>query len=108
MSSPTHDTVEMFIDATGGYPYFIQFICKEAFDIWLENRKRSVPMEELPAKLDDKILDRLFKNSHVNQMLAALQEKGLVYRNRHGKYLFAVPLFGQFIRRQVRQEEAVG
>ena len=38
--------------------------------------------------------------SHVSQMLAALSEAGLVYKNRHGKYSFAVPLLGRFIRRQ--------
>jgi hypothetical protein len=31
----------------------------------------------------------------VNQMLAALGASGLVYKNRHGRYSFAVPLFGQ-------------
>jgi hypothetical protein len=33
-------------------------------------------------------------------MFATLAEAGLVYKNRHGKYSFAVPLLGQFIRRQ--------
>ena len=28
-------------------------------------------------------------------------DAGLVYKNRHGRYSFAVPLFGQFILRQV-------
>ena len=38
--------------------------------------------------------------SHVNQMLATLTDAGLVYKNRHGKYSFAVPLLGGFIKRQ--------
>jgi hypothetical protein len=33
-------------------------------------------------------------------MLSALSLSGLVYKNRHGKYVFAVPLLGAFIRRQ--------
>ncbi len=45
-------------------------------------------------------LVRPFSASHVNQMLAALGNAGLVYKNRHGKYSFAVPLLGQFILRQ--------
>jgi len=45
-------------------------------------------------------LEKPFSNSHVNQMLATLGERGLIYKNRHGKYSFAVPLLGQFIRRQ--------
>jgi len=48
-----------------------------------------------------KELDKPFSNSHVNQLLNSLIEAGLVYRNRYGKYSFAVPLLGQFIRRQV-------
>jgi hypothetical protein len=37
-------------------------------------------------------------------MLSSLSGAGLVYKNRHGKYSFAVPLFVQFIRRQPREE----
>jgi hypothetical protein len=36
------------------------------------------------------ILDSGFGNSHVNQMLGALANAGLVYKNRRGKYSFAV------------------
>ncbi len=42
-----------------------------------------------------------FSGSHVNQMLVALQSAGLVYKNRHGRYSFAVPLLAPFIRRQM-------
>lgn len=41
-----------------------------------------------------------FTGSHVTQMLLTLTDKGLVYKNRHGKYSFAVPLLGQFILRK--------
>jgi hypothetical protein len=44
-----------------------------------------------------------FGSSHVNQMLSTLAENGLVYKNRHGKYSFAVPLFGEFVLRQMRE-----
>ena len=47
-------------------------------------------------------LSKPFSSSNVNQMLLILSESGLVYRNRHGKYAFAVPLLGQFIKRQAR------
>ena len=40
-----------------------------------------------------------FSASHVTQILKNLTEKGLIYRNRHGKYMFAVPLMAEFIRR---------
>jgi len=46
------------------------------------------------------LLDNKFGNSHVNQMLSALANAGLVYKNRRGKYSFAVPLMSGFIRRQ--------
>ena len=45
-------------------------------------------------------LDNPFGGSQVNQMLLRLADKGLVYKNRHGKYSFAVPLLGQFIQRR--------
>ncbi len=46
-------------------------------------------------------LTRPFSPSHISQMLLKLAEAGLVYKNRHGKYSYAVPLFGQFILRQL-------
>jgi len=49
------------------------------------------------------VLDKPFSPSHANQMLATLSEAGLIYKNRHGKYSFAVPLLGDFIRRQVAE-----
>ena len=45
-------------------------------------------------------LDKPFSSSHVSQMLVTLAAQGLVYKNRHGKYSFAVPLLGRFIARQ--------
>lgn len=45
--------------------------------------------------------DKPFSSSHVNQMLGALVASGLVYKNRHGRYSFAVPLFGKFVLRQM-------
>jgi hypothetical protein len=42
--------------------------------------------------------------SHVSQMLVALSSAGLIYKNRHGRYSFAVPLLDRFIRRQSEKE----
>ena len=33
--------------------------------------------------------------SHVTQILSKLTQNGLVYKNRHGRYSFAVPLLGE-------------
>ena len=46
----------IFADS-GGYPYFIQFICREAFDAFLQQaqqpgRGRRIPREEIVRKLD--------------------------------------------------------
>lgn len=41
-----------------------------------------------------------FKTGDVSSMIPKLINAGLVYKNRHGKYLLAVPLFDRFIRRQ--------
>ncbi|MCX6942685.1 MAG: hypothetical protein NTX09_18490 [Verrucomicrobia bacterium] len=42
----------------------------------------------------------------MNQILAKLAESGLVYKNRHGRYSFAVPLLGDFIRRDQADGQA--
>ncbi len=136
---------------SGGYPYFIQFLCREMFDSYLQQKSQGelnpvVTVEQTIRKLDSdffagrwnrvtdrqrdllsvvahlpncdeeftvqevvskskELLEKPFSPSHVNQMFAALGENGLVYKNRHGRYSFAVPLLGGFIR---RQEETSG
>jgi hypothetical protein len=48
----------------------------------------------------NRLLSKPFGNSHTNQMLSKLSELGLIYKNRWGRYSFAVPLFDRFIQRQ--------
>jgi hypothetical protein len=140
----TPDSVEVIIHESAGYPYFIQFICREVYDVFIrqhaDEESKSVPIEAIQHKLDAdffagrwaKITDRQrellwavahldrpdeeftiseltemtkarlpkpFSPSHANQMLASLAERGMIYKNRFGKYSFAVPLLGRFIRR---------
>jgi len=143
----SEDSIQLIIKVSGGYPYFIQFICKEVYDIFMQQRRRGeklgVPIEEITRKLDNDFfagrwaratdrqrellriianlpnsdeeftlqeiveksqkLERPFSSSHVNQMLSTLTDMGLVYKNRYGKYSFAVPLLGQYILRQEKQ-----
>jgi len=47
------------------------------------------------------LLAKPFGSSNVNQMLAVLCDHGLIYKNRHGRYSFAVPLLDKFVRRQL-------
>lgn len=141
--------INKIVAASAGYPYFIQFICKEAYDAALQNlsdgRTPTAPMGEIIRKLDTDffagrwakatdrqrdllrvvanldhsdeeftvqeivergkhMLDKPFGASQVNQMLSALGRAGLVYKNRHGRYSFAVPLFGQFILRHTKDQ----
>lgn len=139
-------TVEEIINLSNGYPYFIQFICRELFDVFIQKiaAGETTPTgswDDILRKLDGdffagrwsratdrqrellKIISELsncdeeftvqeivdksktlptksFSSSHVNQMLSKLAEAGLVYKNRFGKYSFAVPLLGKFIQRQ--------
>ncbi len=139
-------SVKIIIRLSGGYPYFIQFICKEVYDRWIQKiedgQRPSVPTNEIIQKLDSdfyagrwarvtdrqrellsviahlpnpnseftvqdiviasrKFLQKPFGSSHVNQILVALSKYGLVYKNRHGKYSFAVPMLSHFVKRQV-------
>ena len=146
----TNESVDAIIDMSGGYPYFIQFICREVFDLFIQKvdtgEKAAVPQEAIRRKLDSDFfagrwaratdrqrellmviahlpncdseftlqevvevsrerLKKPFSSSHVNQLLVSLSDAGLVYKNRHGKYSFAVPLLGGFI---LRQQEVAG
>jgi len=65
----------------------------------LPNADQEFTAQEVVAASND-YLSKPFTASHVSQMLSTLSEAGLVYKSRHGKYSLAVPLRGQFIRRQ--------
>ncbi len=149
-SSPTRFTeqsIDLIYETSKGYPYFIQYICKEAFDIWAVTPKASIPMADIMRKLDadffagrwaratdrqrdlliiiahlknageeftvqdiveaSKHSPRPFSSSHVNQMLAALGDAGLIYKNRWSRYSLAVPLLDEFIIRQERDADTV-
>jgi len=140
-------SVKTIWQITRGYPYFVQYVCREVYDVWAQNvaagkQLSGIPVDEIMRKLDsdffagrwaratdrqrdlmgviahlknceseftvqevvehaaNKVLEKPFSSSHVNQMLVALAESGLIYKNRHGRYSFAVPLLGDFIRRQ--------
>ncbi|WP_206601634.1 AAA family ATPase [Mycobacterium paraense] len=142
------ETVEDICDRSGGYPYFIQFICREVFDVWISQMTMGkdpvVHIDAIQARLDSdffagrwekatdrqrdllwviahvndpdgefsiseivekgrELLDKPFSSSHASQMLSGLIERGLVHKNRFGKYSFAVPLLAGFI---IRTHEA--
>lgn len=140
-----HNAVNAIVKRSGGYPYFIQFMCREMYDSYLQQKasgenKPFVTVEQTVRKLDsdffagrwNRVTDRQrelltvvadlpncdeeftvqeiveaskkklakpFSSSHVNQILSKMADNGLVYKNRHGRYAFAVPLLGDFIRR---------
>jgi hypothetical protein len=140
--------ITLIYQYSGGYPYFIQFICREAYDSFLQHiahgKAPTVPITSIIRKLDtdffagrwarvtdrqqqllyvianldeanaeftvadilaksEEILEKPFGRSHINQILTSLIGAGLVYRDRHGKYLFAVPLMADFIRRTMEE-----
>ena len=67
----------------------------------LKNCEDEFSVQEV-VDLAKKTMDKPFSSSHVNQMLSSLGEAGLIYKNRYGRYSFAVPLIGQFIQRQMQ------
>jgi len=138
--------IDAIVAASGGYPYFIQFICRELYDAYLQTAGKGIPVSEAVRKLDSdfflvrwsratdrqkqllwvvsnlehcdgvfsaqdvaerskQVLQRPFSQSSIIQMFNTLQESQLVYKNRHGKYCFAVPLLGQFIQRQAEADQ---
>jgi hypothetical protein len=52
----TDDTVDSIIDLSGGYPYFIQYICKEVYDVWIAEiaggEILTIPTADIVRKLD--------------------------------------------------------
>ena len=48
--------VKTIVDISGGYPYFIQFICREVYDIWIQQNAvgsgMSIPIADITRKLD--------------------------------------------------------
>lgn len=139
------ELIDDIVEISGGYPYFIQFICREVYDVALQKQRNgeslAIQLSEVTRKLDSdffagrwakatdrqrellqvianlananseftvqevveeskSFLNRAFSSSHVSQMFNTLTNVGLIYKNRHGKYSFAVPLFSEFIKRQ--------
>ena len=47
----TPESVTTIVDLSDGYPYFIQFICKEVYDAFIQG-SHSVPTDEIIRKLD--------------------------------------------------------
>ena len=146
------DATDLIVRESGGYPYFIQFICREVYDALRPQLEggglRNIPMEAITRKLDadffagrwsrvtdrqreflwviaeldsageefsvqqivakaEELLERGFGPSQANRMLVALAQAGLVYKNRHGRYSFAIPLLAHFIKRWMRGHKAL-
>ncbi len=144
----TEENVHAVVTMSGGYPYLIQFICREIYDAFMQRPDRGeqaqVPVEEIERKLDAdffagrwsrltdrqkelcyaiarlpsrndefsvqeiveesaKSLEKSFGSSQTSQLLAALGKQGLIFKNRHGRYAFAIPMFSAFVRRQSRE-----
>ncbi|MET0306792.1 MAG: AAA family ATPase [Solirubrobacterales bacterium] len=144
----TPESVELIVYETSGYPYFIQFIGREVYDVFIrqhaDEEKKRVPIEAIQRKLDadffagrwaritdrqrellwvvahlarpdeeftileltetaKALLPKPFSPSNASQMLSSLAERGMIYKNRFGKYSFAVPLLGRFILRTHEQ-----
>jgi hypothetical protein len=59
------------------------------------------------VKASKAILKNGFNPSHSVQILQALSERGLIYRNRRGSYCFAVPLLARFIKRQAWEKSTL-
>ena len=52
----SESTVAAIVDMSAGYPFFIQFICREVYDVWIQKmtlgEEPSVPASEISHKLD--------------------------------------------------------
>jgi hypothetical protein len=148
----TPEAIDTIAELSGGYPYFIQYICREAFDIYMARliakEAPAIPVAQILQKLDQNffskrwdlvsdpqrvflkivaqlpncegeftaqeiirisgdILEKKYSSSSVAQYLSRLSDKGLIYRNRFGRYQFAVPMLSDFIKRQIEKDANV-
>lgn len=144
----SEEAIQQILEKSDGYPYFVQFICRETLDhVITDPADPRVPVDAIIRKLDseffagrwDSVTDRqrdlLYcvatlphadeeftiseiveasrKDGHVkpltsgdiSQMLPRLIDKGLIYKNRFGRYSFAVPLFSGFIKRRLAAQD---
>lgn len=143
--------INEIIKHSSGYPYFIQFFCKETFDSVVQQinvgvETPSVVISEFVRKLDrdfyaarwsrvtdrqrelltviarlpnaneefttkeisDKsveVLENPFAPAYVVNSLIKLASSGLIFKNRRGKYSFAVPLLADYINRNATEAE---
>ena len=49
----TPESVKHVYEVSRGYPYFIQYLCREAFDIWMFQPAAEIPVGDILRKLDD-------------------------------------------------------
>jgi hypothetical protein len=148
----TPEAIDTIAEPSGGYPFFIQYICREAFDIYMARliakEAPAIPVAQILQKLDQNffskrwdlvsdpqrvflkivaqlpncegeftaqeiirisgdILEKKYSSSSVAQYLSRLSDKGLIYRNRFGRYQFAVPMLSDFIKRQIEKDANV-
>lgn len=64
----------------------------------LENAEGEFAVSEL-LKSAKTLLKKGFSASHAGQILSTLADRGLIHKNRFGRYALAVPLMARFIRR---------
>lgn len=53
----TKESIDLLWRVTQGYPYFIQFVCRECYDVWVQNvndeqEPSSIPVDAITRKLD--------------------------------------------------------
>lgn len=152
-ASFTDEAIDEIVKLSGGYPYFIQFFCKETFDAYIQQisvgiEKPMISIFDIIAKLDtdfysgrmsritDKqrellriaaklptaneeftvqdilnkakeLNDNKFSSSYINQYLVKLIHVGLIFKNKFGKYCFAVPLLADYINRQEEEDKYI-
>jgi hypothetical protein len=66
----------------------------------LDNADNEFTISEIVEVSKKMLKAKPFAPADVSQMLPRLIDKGLIYKNRTGKYFFAVPLFSSFMKRR--------
>jgi AAA ATPase domain len=78
----TDETVNTIVEASGGYPYYIQFFSKEAYDIFAQQLTRpetqKLPIETIVQKLDNSFFTGRWQRAtdRVRELMYAIAKSG--------------------------------
>ncbi len=105
----SQQSLQLIYEASLGYPYFVQYVCKEAFDIWIHTPGAAIPMDDIMRKLDadffagrwaratDRQRDLLTIIAHVKKAAGEFTVQDIVAASKHSSRPFSASHVSQML-----------